>query len=157
MVTAIIIVIILLAVAVAVRLPQTSKQAGISTPTPLYTKKKLETDPEIELERQLLDILGGQYVLRSQVNLATIIDKNAGGYRNELFRNVDFGVFDASGNILILIELNDSSHNSGRRRYRDYKVREICEEAGIPLIFLRRVRNEDWYIRQELRKYIDLP
>jgi len=36
--------------------------------------------------------------------------------------------------ILLLIELNDSSHNDIQRRKRDIKVREICEKAGIRII-----------------------
>ncbi|WP_242828597.1 DUF2726 domain-containing protein [Enterocloster clostridioformis] len=70
-----------------------------------------------------------------QVNLATIIQKTGEfKYQNELYRNIDFGIFDKNYNILLLIELNDISHQQYKRRERDMKVKEIVKQADIKLI-----------------------
>ncbi|MCD7994828.1 MAG: DUF2726 domain-containing protein, partial [Clostridia bacterium] len=52
----------------------------------------------------------------------------------ELYRNIDFGIFDKNYNILLLIELNDISHQQYKRRERDMKVKEIVKQADIKLI-----------------------
>lgn len=77
------------------------------------------------------------YYVQPQVNLASIIikDKVEGNkFQNELYRNVDFCIFDLNHKPAVLIEINDSSHNEKKQIARDQKVKCICEEAGIPLI-----------------------
>jgi len=77
------------------------------------------------------------YIVQPQVNLASIIDKKGSfKYQNELFRNIDIGIFYPDYKPLALIEINDMSHNDQRRQERDKKVKLICEEAGIQLITL---------------------
>lgn len=90
-------------------------------------------------EKQYLDaiktVLPAGVFIQAQVNLASIIYKTDNSkYQNELFRNIDACIFDQAYKPLVLIEINDSSHNDARRKERDRKVRDICEEAGIPLI-----------------------
>ena len=77
------------------------------------------------------------YIVQPQVNLASIINKKGNSkYQNELFRNIDIGIFYPNYKPLALIEINDMSHNDHRRQERDKKVKLICEEAGIQLITL---------------------
>jgi len=121
----------------------------------LYRRKPLLGYKEKELLAKLQNIVEGRYIIFPQVNLAAIIEKNSDDrYQNELFRNVDFGIFDTSYNVIALVELNDSTHFSKKRRYRDYKVQNICEEvAGIPLIKLWADKpNEEWYIKMLLNE-----
>lgn len=54
-------------------------------------------------------------------------------YRLELFRVIDFGIFDQECKLCVLVEINDPSHETPERK-RDKKVVEICKEAGIPLV-----------------------
>ncbi len=89
-------------------------------------------------EREYLFVLqayfGNDYIILPQVNLASIIDKQGEGFRNELFRNVDFGIFDFNYRPLVLIEINDNTHFRKDRQERDLKVQEICKKAKIPLV-----------------------
>lgn len=99
-------------------------------------KTSLITPTEKEYLAVIQDILPKKYCLLPQINLASIINKiDNSKYRSELFRNIDAGIFDAKTyKPLVLIEINDSTHNMPDRRERDEKVRKICEEAGIPLV-----------------------
>lgn len=79
--------------------------------------------------------LPADYFVQPQVNLASIITKNGNHrYQSELYRNIDFCVFDVSYKPIVLIEINDSTHTERNRRERDEKVKNICEDAGIQLI-----------------------
>lgn len=74
-----------------------------------------------------------RYLIFPQINLAALIDKK-GTYRNELFRNIDFGIFTHDLQVLCLIELNDNSHLKHTRIERDYKVNQLLAEVKIPLV-----------------------
>lgn len=77
------------------------------------------------------------YHVFPQINLASIISKsNNATYRNELFRNLDFVITDATYAPKIAVEINDQTHLNKNRQERDTKVKNILEEAGIPLIKL---------------------
>ena len=101
----------------------------------LYKPKKLLTNCEKKYQQIIQRSIPESYKLIPQVCLASIIEKtDKFAYANELFRIVDFGVFDEYNNVKLLIEINDRSHNRSDRIARDYKVKTICEEANIPLI-----------------------
>lgn len=97
------------------------------------------------------------YLIQPQVNLATIIEKHKDyptQYQNELFRNIDIGIFDKKTTAcLLLIEINDKSHNQNSRIRRDIKVKEICEDAGLNLItFHTKYENRPEYIVGRIKK-----
>ena len=93
-----------------------------------------------------------------QVNLATIINKE-GNYtwRNELFKNIDFGIFSKDyEKLLLLIEINDKTHNNYSRRQRDIKVDNIVNNAGIKLIkFYSSYPNKKDYVKNRVRDEIN--
>ncbi|WP_289475094.1 DUF2726 domain-containing protein, partial [Klebsiella pneumoniae] len=66
---------------------------------------------------------GDKFKIQSQVNLASVVNKiDMSKYRNELFRNVDFGFFDKETlKPLLLVEINDSTHKIKSRYQRDLK------------------------------------
>ena len=108
---------------------------------------------------EMLKCFEKDYIVVPQVNLGSVIDKKSAIYRNELFRNIDFGIFskDSDCRLLLLIELNDSSHYLRNRVKRDQRVKNICKSANIPLItFYTNMPNEPNYviprIQKELRK-----
>lgn len=116
-----------------------------------YTKKTLMTKNELYFYEILQKNYNDKYIVMPQVNLASIITKNKdfpAQYQNELFRNIDFGLFDKNTmECLLLIEINDNTHNRVDRRQRDDKVKSICEMAGIKLItFYTRHYNYEGYI-----------
>ena len=101
----------------------------------LYHKKSLLTEIEQKFYLKLQQVIGDKYLLQTQVNLASVVNKEAFGYQNELFRNIDFGIFDKKTfACILLIELNDKTHLTRERMERDDKVRGILDDAGIPLL-----------------------
>jgi hypothetical protein len=79
--------------------------------------------------------VSNEYIVQPQINLASIFCKQgATHYQNELYRNIDFGIFDCDYNPLLLIEINDKSHLTKERRIRDAKVHKICSNAHIPIV-----------------------
>ena len=80
-------------------------------------------------------MLGNRYAVCVQVPLVSVIEKRAAAFRNELFRVIDYMIVDSvSYEPLLLIELNDASHNRADRAERDRKVAEICAAANMPLV-----------------------
>lgn len=99
-----------------------------------YTKKKLLTDNELFFY-DCFKKLDSKYITFPQINLASIIYKHSSNkYRNELFRNIDFCIFDKDLNILLAIEINDDSHKKNNRISRDKKVKEILKSCNIELL-----------------------
>ncbi len=127
-----------------------SKETNNNVTKSPYILKKFMTYNERKFYQILLNLeKTGNYKVHPQINLASIIDKNDGSrFYNELFRNVDFAIFDKDyQNLLLLIELNDESHSYSNRKARDIKVKSICESAGIKLItFYTKYPNEKDYV-----------
>ena len=126
-----------------------------------YYKKRFMTDNELNFYNKIKTLENEDYKIVPQVNLATIIEKYGKSFNNELFRNVDFAIFDRNfQNILLLIELNDSSHKKTDRIKRDIKVKNICNSADIKLItfYTNYPNNKDYVIKrikQELHNEYD--
>lgn len=83
-------------------------------------------------------ILPKECYLQPQVALRSVIDRTDNAYyQNELYRIIDVCIFDKETfRPLVLVEINDESHNQPKRIERDKKVKMICEEAGLPLVTL---------------------
>lgn len=96
-------------------------------------------------------IKGTNLIVLPQINLATIIHKSS-LKRPELFRNIDFGIFQNNTfEPLCLIELNDKSHEEPERIARDINVKKILEACNLPLITLyTNQNNEPKYIKKRI-------
>ena len=125
-----------------------------------YTHKdSLLTNFEKTFYKKLKHVVPEEYILQAQVNLASVVKKNFNNkFINELSsRNIDFGIFDEDLKPIVLIELNDKSHKQQSRYKRDLKIREILEEANIPLItFYTGYENTESYIEKRLSEYLPL-
>lgn len=128
------------------------------------SKYKLKTTTITANEQYFLDIIkkhfSSNYEIRPQVPLSSIIEKNKEHnweYQNELNRIIDFGLFDKQTTApLLLIEINDRTHHENKRIYRDQKVKEICEQAGIKLIaFWSEYSNTEQYIVERISKELN--
>lgn len=65
-------------------------------------------------------------------------------------KHFDFVVCDPNTSaILLAVELDDSSHNTGRGRARDDLVNKACASAGVPLL---RVKAAPGYVLTEIRR-----
>lgn len=113
-----------------------------------YVAKPFMTNTEKTFFEKILPL--NQYGINiiPQIPLASVVKKQ-GEYRwqNELYRIIDFGIFDSNYNLLLLVELNDTTHKQQDRYIRDKKVRNICSDAGIDLMtFYVDKPNEQDYI-----------
>ena len=129
-----------------------------STSKPIYSKKRFMTSSERNFYDKI-KCLESEYSLKiiPQINLATIVKKEANtNYYTDLFRNIDFAIFDREmRDVLLLIELNDRTHDSRKRKYRDKKIRFICEQCKIKLItFYTKYDNDQSYVLERIKHEI---
>ena len=126
-----------------------------------YIPKQFLTNYEYDFLTKFIDLEDELHInIVPQVNLASIIQKVSNSrFNTELFRNIDFGIFSADySKVLLLIELNDESHNNFHRKKRDIKVHEICNKAGIKLItFYTKYSNEKEYVKGRILKELNMP
>ena len=131
------------------------------TPKAKYTIKKSQMS---EIEKYFYNVLtkhfSSTYDIRPQVPLSSIIVKEKSfprEYQNELNRVIDFGIFNReTQEPLLLIEINDKTHNQSSRKVRDKKVQSICESARIKLItFWTKFDNKEDYIVNRVTKEIN--
>lgn len=123
-----------------------------------YNEKATMTASEIAFYKKLKDIFDKEYIVQFQIPLSSVIAKTSEHrYQNELYRIVDFALLSKDNyKPVILIELNDPSHNEPRRQYRDIKVKELCAKAGIKLLtFWTSYENKPEYIEKRIRQEID--
>ena len=132
---------------------------NLSNSTVNYVPKKFLSNNEYNFLIKFIDLENELHVnIVPQVNLASIITKVSNSkFNTELFRNIDFGIFNADySKLLLLIELNDESHNNSHRKKRDIKVHEICNKAGIKLItFYTKYSNEKEYVKGRIIKELN--
>lgn len=121
-----------------------------------YSAKKLLTYTEQKYYEAIKKAVTGDYLLYPQINLATIVERTEQHkYQNELYRNIDFAIFDKSYNPILLIEINDKTHKDKKRTARDIKVKEICQKANLPLItFWTEYGINQEYINKRIAEYI---
>ena len=125
-----------------------------------YVPKRFLSNNEYNFLTKFIDLENELHVhIVPQVNLASIIEKKSDyRFNTELFRNIDFGIFSADyGKLLLLIELNDESHNNFHRKKRDIKVKDICNKAGIKLItFYTKYSNEKEYVKNRIKEELNI-
>lgn len=122
-----------------------------------YKRKDLMTETEKCFYNKLKN-LEPQYKVIPQVSLNSVIEKISDkSYHTELFRNIDYGIFTNDlSKLMLLVELNDKTHEDKKRKYRDQKVKNICMQANIPLItFYTNYPNETNYIIDRIKKEIE--
>ena len=107
-------------------------------------KDSLLSSIEKEYFRCIQSVLPECYSVYPQINLASIINRtDIHTFQNELFRNIDFGVFDKELKPVFLIEIQDNTHLNAERKNRDDKIKKICEEAGISIVEFWNVNKVD--------------
>ncbi|MEG2451175.1 MAG: DUF2726 domain-containing protein [Clostridia bacterium] len=120
----------------------------------VYIKKNsLLSKAEKAVFSSILDAVSGTNLLvYPQINLATVINKMNGFYQNELYRNIDFGIFDRTTlEPLLMIELNDKTHAQRKRAIRDKKVKNILASCNLPLLTIySNMPNRPEYLRQRI-------
>lgn len=123
----------------------------------IYVLKPLMTAYEYKFY-QILKTLEDKYIIVPQLNLASIVKKmNNNKYYNELFRNIDFAIFTKDyKKLLLLIEINDETHNQRKRKDRDLKVKKICNDIGVSIMtFYTKYPNEKKYVLNRIEKELN--
>lgn len=125
----------------------------VKRPENMYVRKDFMTPCEYRFYK-MLKTFEPAYIIVPQINLATIVSKKNKGYINELFKNIDFAIFDKDfKEVLLLIEINDATHQSYVRKDRDLKVKKICNDCNIKLItFYTKYPNEKSYVISRIKK-----
>ena len=122
----------------------------------IYIQKPIMTEYEYRFY-QILKELENKYIIVPQLNLAAVIKKvNNNRYYSELFRNIDFAIFSKDyKKLLLLIEINDQTHDRYKRQDRDLKVKKICNDVNVKLIsFYTKYPNEKNYVINRIIKEI---
>lgn len=123
---------------------------------PYYEIKNYLTPTERLFYHKLCNI-SENFVIIPQVPLSSIVKKVNGKYQNELNRVIDFGIFDKNFRLLLLVELNDSSHKQLNRRDRDLKVKKILDDCFIKLLtFYTQYPNEQEYINKRIYEALNI-
>ena len=139
---------------------QQTLNTDISSDIFLYeAKQTLITQSEQSFFAAIKNSVPEDHLVFPQINLASFINRTDDSrYRNELFRNVDFLITDSGYHPKIVIEINDKSHLTHERRERDEKVKNICEEAGIPIITLwTSYGTNNGYIKHRIDEILSAP
>lgn len=140
------------------KLPDNTDQNNNHYAITRYKQKKFMTESELDFYNKL-KFFETNYRIIPQINLASIVQKiNNNRYNTELFRNIDFAIFTKDySHLLLLIELNDKTHEKSFRKRRDTKVRNICMRANINLItFYTKYPNDEQYVINRVLKEITI-
>ncbi len=124
-----------------------------------YQKKKYFLTPTEKIFFEvLLQILNNQYFVFPQVHIASILEVRKGqanymAYFNKIIRkSFDFVIFDKQNlNALLVIELDDSSHNQPKRVERDEFVNETLKVSDLNILHIKPQQN---YNLEELKQSI---
>ncbi|HOP65628.1 MAG TPA: DUF2726 domain-containing protein [Bacilli bacterium] len=131
-------IIVLIIIAIILKILTSKKNINSSEEKKYYyIKKKFLNNDELFFYK-CFKKLDSKYIVLPQVSLESIIKKKYYNskytFHQELNRILDFCIFDQDFNILLAIEINGESHNTNNRKYRDYKVKKILNEANIELL-----------------------
>jgi hypothetical protein len=118
----------------------------------------LMSRPEHEFFDILVSVLENQYYVFPQVHLPTILEhKNVGQSWKGAFRHideksVDFVICDkAYIKPLLVIELDDKTHEREDRVLRDEEVERILTQAGLPFL---RFGNKGYFNKEEIKELV---
>ena len=128
-------------------------------PNKNYSTRELCTKKEKILFDLITFKLNNRYIILPQVNLQTIIQTNSIKRNDELYRNIDFCIFEKSTlKPVLAIELNGDDHSKYYKKKRDESVKKILLCAGLPLLTLK---NDDLYTKTvdelytKIKNYLD--
>jgi very-short-patch-repair endonuclease len=124
-----------------------------------YKRKDfLISRPEHEFFDILVEVVGKQYQVFTQVHLPTILDHKItgqswkGAFSHINGKSVDFVICDkAYIKPLLAIELDDRSHERSDRIERDSEVERMLQEAGMPLL---RFGNNGSFNKEEIKRLV---
>ena len=124
---------------------------------PYQKRKYFLTPTEKMFFEVLLQIINNQYFIFPQIPMSSVIEVASGyhwrTYFNKIIRkSFDFVIFDKQNlNVLLVIELDDRSHERPDRIKRDRFVNESLKVVGLEILHIKPQQN---YNTQELSQQI---
>ncbi len=121
-----------------------------------YSVKPRYISPcEEEYFEKIKSLISDNFIIFPQIPLSQIVEKHSqSNYKTELFRVIDFCIFDENYYPVLCIEINDATHVGKNRAKRDSKVAEILKSAKIPLLVLWTYEDADLgFIKKSLKPY----
>ena len=126
-----------------------------------YKKEKIMTKREEIFFFKLRSVCGENILIFPQVYLSVLFDyKKNGRYSARAFnrisrKSVDFVLCSAKTlHPFLAIELDDSTHDTKKRRERDLFVNTIFENANLPLFRTRDVEIEPSELKKQILEHI---
>lgn len=118
-----------------------------------YKKKQLLTITELKFYKVLKEITKDKnYYIFTQVVLYEIVrNKQIEGFNKIKSKSIDFVITDENSNILVCIELDDSTHYKKTRIERDIFINDLFKDLNIKLL---RIPVKENYDTEKLRKKI---
>ncbi len=109
-----------------------------------YSRKYLMTERENQFFHRLNILVGRYWFIVPQVHLSTLLNHKVKGQnwsaalKHINGKTVDFALISKkSGEIICIIELDDSTQDKETRAERNAELNRIFYEAGIPIAFFR--------------------
>ena len=108
-----------------------------------YCRGRFLSKNEKEFLRKLDRIVGARYRVFVQVRLADLVDVETGASNRSRWKaisrvfakSVDFVICNRTTfDPVMVLEVDDRSHEAADRRRRDQLVNRVCAEAGLPLV-----------------------
>lgn len=127
------------------------KQNDKNENAPTYTKKSLLTQHETKLYNILLELINSpdfsNLTIISKIRLADLIESNNkfnySDFNKIRSKHIDFALCDKHTLMpLLLIELDDNSHNQYERRQRDDFVNQSLVQSGYKILRIRNIDKE---------------
>ena len=133
--------------------------AGKAKKLPYIPRERLVTKAELRFYKSLRKAVLDDWEIFAMVRIADILRvergiKNRRGWVNKILaKHIDFVLCDPNSlEIIMGIELDDSSHQRADRIERDKFVDRAFDSAGIPLL---RIPVRSKYFAREVRELID--
>ena len=98
-----------------------------------YLKTNYLTNYEKKFYNAMKTKLDSRFILIPQVNLQSIVETDTYTRNDELYRNIDFGIFESTCfTPLLMIEINGREHKENAYKIkRDNSVKQILEQINV--------------------------
>jgi len=123
----------------------------------LYERRSVMTNAERDFFRVVEKVVGDKYYLFPQVRLNSLVEFKKDYFERKAFfslinKSVDYVICDKSSlKTLLVIELDDFSHQNDERKKRDRYLDEVFGSAGVSIIHVVCRRTYDF---REIEKQI---
>jgi hypothetical protein len=132
----------------------TSPTEPITYPIQKTNENLILTKAESNFNEYLKKIIPPNLIINYKTRLVDVVNQKLIPIKHlhkALPMHLDFILIDNTGKIILAIELDDSSHNTPKAKYRDSIKNDALKKANIPLL---RIHTAVYYNLSELKKSI---